>query len=72
MKKIMLAIALTGLMVGATAHAEPKVPSKFTVKPTPVTVPPQTLPTGCRWVRDNSGIPDPSRPMLVLSCLPKP
>ena len=23
----------------------------------------------CRWVPDKSGIPDPSKPMLVLSCL---
>jgi hypothetical protein len=70
MKQITLAIALMGLMIGATAHAEPKG------RPIPASpalvVPQQTLPTGCRWVRDNSGIPDPSRPMLVLSCLPKP
>ena len=73
--KTTLAIALVGSLLAGTAFADPQL-----------IAPPKNLPAlagsgsglqpsphpSCRWVKDTSGIPDPNKPTLVLSCLPKP
>ena len=72
MKLVKLTFGLVGLITVATAYADPVPTVSQIVWPAPSGGLQPQLPSGCRWVKDTSGIPDPNRPQLVLSCLPRP
>jgi hypothetical protein len=72
MKLVILTFGLVGLMTVATAYADPIPAVPQIVLPASGGGFQQQLPTACRWVKDTSGIPDPNRPQLVPSCLPRP